>query len=119
MEIGKIVNSNVAGSFQVSITTQNTIPAILDGRPKSFSFPIKRITGYDVSTQFMRRKTLYGVEAGHAHGQNPDASNSSFAISDSDISAEFNREFVSVMIRNGNPVFCTAAGTDAGLCRLL
>ena len=67
----------------------------------------------------MRRKTLYGVEAGHAHGQNPDASNSSFAISDSDISAEFNREFVSVMVRNGNPVFCSAAGTDAGLCRLL
>jgi hypothetical protein len=119
LEIGKIVNSNVADRFQVSITTQNTIPAIIDGPPKSFSFPIKRNTGYHVSTQFMRIKTLYDVEAGHAHGQNPDASTSSFAISDSDISTELNGEFVSLMLRNGNPVFCTTAGADAGLCRLL
>ena len=79
------------------------------------SFPIKRITGNDVSTQFMIRKTLYDNDAGHFHGWNPDASTTAYAISDSDISGAFNSEFVSVMIRNGNPVFCAAAGADAGL----
>jgi hypothetical protein len=115
LEIARIVNSNIAGNFQVSITTENTIPTIIDGPTKSFTFPIKRITGNDVSPQFMIRKTLNDDDAGHAHGWNPDASTTGYAISDSDISGAFNSEFVSVMLHNGNPVFCTAAGADTGL----
>jgi hypothetical protein len=115
LEIGRIVNSNTAGSFQVSITRENTIGAIIDGPTKSFSFPIKSITGNDIGTNFMIRKTLNDDDAGHAHGWDPDASTIAYAIFDSDISGEFDREFVSVMIRNGNPVFCAAAGADTGL----
>jgi hypothetical protein len=115
LEIGRVVNSNTAGNFRVSIATENTIPTIIDGPTKSFSFPIKPVTGNDVSPDFMIRKTLYDDDAGNAHGWDPDASTTAYAISDSDISGVFNSEFVSVMIRNGNPVFCTAAGADAGL----
>jgi hypothetical protein len=125
LEIGRIVNSIIAGNFRVSIATENTTPIIIDGPTNSFSFPIKAIgtgdiadnsiTGNDVSPDFMIRKTLYDDDAGNAHGWDPDASTTAYAISDSDISGVFNSEFVSVMIRNGNPVFCTAAGADAGL----
>jgi hypothetical protein len=67
----------------------------------------------------MIRKTLNDDNAGHAHGWNPDTSTTAYAIADSDISGAFNSEFVSVMIRNGNPVFCTAAGADTGLRSVL
>jgi len=115
LEIGRIVNSNTAGNFRVSIATENTIPTIIDWPTNSFSFPIKGLTGNDVSPDFMIRKTLYDDDAGNAYGWDPDDSTTAYAISDSDISGVFNSEFVSVMIRNGNPVFCTAAGADAGL----
>jgi hypothetical protein len=165
LEIGRIVNSNVEGNFQVSITTENRIATIIDGPTKSFSFPIKDIgtndiaansvtsskiadnsvtsskiadnsvtsskiadnsvtsskiadnsvTGDDISTGFMIRKTLHDDDAGHAHGWDPDSSTTEYPISDSDISGASNSEFVSVMIRSGNPVFCAAASADAGL----
>jgi hypothetical protein len=155
LEIGRIVNSNVQGNFQVSITTENRIATIMDGPTKSFSFPIKdigtndigansvtsskiadnsitsskiadnsitsskiadnSITGDDVSTGFMLRKTLHDDDAGHAHGWDPDSSTTEYPISDSDISGASNNEFVTVMIRSGNPVFCAAASADAGL----
>jgi hypothetical protein len=165
LEIGRIVNSNVEGNFQVSITTENRIATIIDGPTKSFSFPIKYIgtndiaansvtsskipdnsitsskitdnsitgskitdnsvtsskiadnsvTGDDVSTGFMIRKTLHDDDAGHANGWDPDSSTTEYGISDSDISGASNSEFVTVMIRSGNPVFCAAASSDAGL----
>jgi hypothetical protein len=145
LEIGRIVNSNVEGNFQVSITTENTIATIIDGPTKSFSFPIKdigtndiaansitsskiannsitsskiannSIRGDDVSTDFMIRKSLQDDTAGHAHGWDPDASTTAYAISDSDISGVSNNEFVTVMVSSGNPVFCAAASADSGL----
>jgi hypothetical protein len=42
LEIDRVVNSNVGANFQMSITTENTIPTIIDGPTKCFSFPIKR-----------------------------------------------------------------------------
>jgi hypothetical protein len=115
LEIGKIVNSNTAGSFRVSIATANTTSFIIDGPTLSGSFPIKDITSNDVSPDFMIRKSLHDDIAGHAHGWNPDASTTAYAISDSDILGTSNSEFVSVMVRSGNPVFCAAASADAGL----
>lgn len=73
------------------------------------------MTGNDISPNFMLRKTLNDDDAGDVHLWDLGASTTAYAISDSDISGAFNIEFVSVMIRNGNPVFCTAAGADAGL----
>ena len=52
---------------------------------------------------------------GHAQGWNPDTSTRAYAISDSDISGAPSSEFVSVIVRSGNPVFCAAASGDAGL----
>jgi hypothetical protein len=125
LEIGRIVNSIIAGNFRVSIATENTTPIIIDGPTNSFSFPIKAIgtgdiadnsiTGNDVSPDFMIRKSLHDDIAGHAHGWNPDASTTAYAISDSDILGTSNSEFVSVMVRSGNPAFCAAASADAGL----
>jgi hypothetical protein len=115
LEIGRILNSNVGGNYQVIVSTENTIPTIIDGPTKSLSFSIKRITGNDVSPQFMIRKTLYDDDAGHTHGWDPDSSTTAYAISDSEFSGASNSEFVSVMISNGNPAFCAAAGADVGL----
>jgi hypothetical protein len=115
LEIGRIVNSNTAGNFRVSIATENTISTIIDGPTKSFLFPIKSITGNDVSPNFMIRKSLYDDDAGHANGWDPDISTTAFAISDSDISGASSSEFVSVSVHSGNPVFCAAATGDAGL----
>src|SRR5438093_5006163 len=73
------------------------------------------ITAEDVSTSFTIRKTLHDDTSGHTHGWNPDISTTAFAISDSDISGASSSEFVSVMVRSGNPVFCAAATGDTGL----
>src|SRR5206468_11473430 len=59
--------------------------------------------------------TVHDDTAGHTHGWNPDRSKTGFAISDSDISGASTSEFVSVMVRSGNPVFCAAATGDTGL----
>jgi len=136
LEIGRIVNSNTAGNFKVSIATERTTtPIIIDGPTLSTFFPIKdigtndigansvtsskiadnSIIGDDISTSFTIRKTLHDDTAGHTHGWNPDISTTAFAISDSDISGASSSEFVSVSVRSGNPVFCAAATGDAGL----
>jgi hypothetical protein len=73
------------------------------------------ITAEDVSTSFTIRKTLHDDTAGHKHGWNPDISKTAFGIFDSDISGASSSEFVSVMVRSGNPVFCAAATGDTGL----
>jgi hypothetical protein len=133
-ELARIVAEN-AGSFTVSIRTLNTANSQIDGPTSSSSFSIEdigtndiaansvtsskiadnSITAEDVSTSFTIRKTLHDDTAGHTHGWNPDISTTAFAISDSDISGASSSEFVSVMIRSGNPVFCAAASGDAGL----
>jgi hypothetical protein len=134
LEIARIVAGN-AGTFTVSIRTLNTANSQIDGPTSSSSFSIKdigtndiaansvtsskiadnSITAEDVSTSFTIRKTLHDDTAGHTHGWNPDISTTAFAISDSDISGASSSEFVSVMVRSGNPVFCAAASGDAGL----
>jgi hypothetical protein len=134
LEIARIVAGN-AGTFTVSIRTLNTANSQIDGPTSSSSFSIKdigtndiaansvtsskiadnSITAEDVSTSFTIRKTLHDDTTGHTHGWNPDISTTAFAISDSDISGASSSEFVSVMVRSGNPVFCAAASGDAGL----
>ncbi|MDW0231250.1 MAG: hypothetical protein QOA62_04355, partial [Nitrososphaeraceae archaeon] len=124
LEIPRII-ANVAGNFQATITTKNTDGGIIDGPTLSSKFLISdvgttaiadnSITGQDLSTSFTIRKTLHDDAVGHAHGWNPDTSTRAYAILDSDISGEPSSEFVSVIVRSGNPAFCAAASGDAGL----
>jgi len=99
----------------VGISTADTVPTVIDGPTLSWSFKIREITGNDVSPNFMIRKTLNDDAAGHGHGWDPDASTTSYAIFDSDIIGASDAEFVSVMIRNGNAVYCSATTADTGL----
>jgi hypothetical protein len=87
----------------------------LDNAVSSADIADNSITGSDISPDLMIRRTLNDDNAGHAHGWNPDNTNTAYAISDSDILGTSNSEFVSVMVRSGNPVFCSAASADAGL----
>jgi hypothetical protein len=124
LEIPRII-ANVAGNFQANITTKNTHGGIIDGPTLSSKFLISdvgttaiadnSITGQDLSTSFTIRKTLHDDAIGHAHGWNPDTSTRAYGISDSDISGGSSSEFVSVMVRSGNPAFCAAASGDTGL----
>jgi hypothetical protein len=144
LELARIVAEN-AGSFTVSVRTLNTANSQIDGPTSSSSFSIEdigtndiaansvtsskiadnsvtsskiadnSITAEDVSTSFTIRKTLHDDTAGHKHGWNPDISKTAFGIFDSDISGASSSEFVSVMVRSGNPVFCAAATGDTGL----
>jgi hypothetical protein len=144
LELARIVAEN-AGSFTVSVRTLNTANSQIDGPTSSSSFSIEDIgtndiaansvtsskiadnsitsskiadnsvTAEDVSTSFTIRKTLHDDTSGHTHGWNPDISTTAFAISDSDISGAPSSDFVSVMVRSGNPVFCAAAPGDTGL----
>jgi len=144
LEIPKII-ANDAGNFQATIITKRTDGSIIDGPTLSSKFLISdvgttgiadnsiagskitdnsitgskiadnSITGQDLSTGFTIRKTLHDDATGNAHGWNPDTSTRAFAILDSDISGSSSSEFVSVMVRGGNPVFCAAASGDTGL----
>ena len=124
LEIPRII-ANVAGDFQATITTKNTDGDIIDGPTLSSKFLISdigttaiadnSITGKDLSTSFTIRKTLHDDAIGHAQGWNPDTSTRGYAISDSDISGAPRSEFVNVIVRSGNPVFCAAESGDAGL----
>lgn len=100
-EIGRITNSNTAGSFMVSITTEDTVATIIDGPTSSGSFPIKDITGNDVSPSFMIRKTLLDDDAGHAHGWDPAGFITSFVITDSDFSGSPDGVFVQILSPGG------------------
>jgi hypothetical protein len=137
LEIGKIIATLPSTSFTVSIRTSNmgSSGGTIDGPTDSGVFTIKSIgtnhildnavssadikdnsiTGSDISSDLMIRRTLNDDNAGHAHGWNPDNTKTAYAISDSDILGTSNSEFVSVMVRSGNPVFCAAASGDAGL----
>jgi hypothetical protein len=108
LEIGRIVNSDTAGSFKVIISTFNTGNNNIDFA-QSPSFPIKDITGDDVSTGFMIRKTLKDDTAGHGHAWNPNFATTNFVISDSDISGSDNDIFVSVGVTGD---LCTAGSWD-------
>jgi len=144
LELARIVAEN-AGSFTASVRTLNKANSQIDGPTSSSSFSIEdigtsdisansvtsakladnsvtsskiadnSITGQDLSTGFTIRKTLHDDAIGNAHGWNPDTSTRAFAISDSDISGSSSSEFVSVMVRSGNPTFCAAASGDAGV----
>jgi hypothetical protein len=92
-----------------------TSSKIADDSITSSKIADNTIMGDDVSTDFMIRKSLQDDTAGHAHGWDPDASTTAYAISDSDISGASNNEFVTVMVSSGNPVFCAAASADSGL----
>lgn len=135
LEIAKIV-AGAEGSFTVSIKTSKTgSSGTLDGPTDSGLFTIKSIgtndildnkvsssdikdnsiTGSDISTALMIQKTLHDDTVGNTRGWNPDGSKKAFAIADPDISSAPNSQFVSMMIRSENPVFCAAAGADTGL----
>ena len=135
LEIAKIVAS-AEGSFTVSIRTSKTgSSGTLDGPTDSGVFTIKSIgtndildnkvsssdikdnsiTGSDISKALMIQKTLHDDTVGNTRGWNPDGSKKAFAISDPDISSAPDSQFVSMMIRSENPVFCSAAGADTGL----
>ena len=144
LEIPRII-ANDAGNFQATVITKRTDGSIIDGPTLSSKFLISdvgttgiadnsitgskitdnsvtgskiadnSITGQDLSTGFTIRKTLHDDATGNAHGWNPDTSTRAFAILDSDISGSSSSEFVSVMVRSGNPVFCAAASGDTGV----
>jgi hypothetical protein len=144
LEIPRII-ANDAGNFQATIITKRTDGSIIDGPTLSSKFLISdvgttgiadnsitgskitdnsvtgskiadnSITGQDLSTGFTIRKTLHDDATGNAHGWNPDTSTRAFAILDSDISGSSSSEFVSLMVRSGNPVFCAAASGDTGV----
>src|SRR4030095_14180258 len=135
LEIPRII-ANDAGNFQATIITKRTDGSIIDGPTLSSKFLISdlgttgivdnsitgskiadnsitaskiadnSITGQDLSTGFTIRKTLHDDAIGNAHGWNPDTSTRAFAILDSAISGSSSSEFVSVMVRSGNPTFC-------------
>jgi hypothetical protein len=63
----------------------------------------------------MIQKTLHDDTVGNTRGWNPDGFKKAFAIADPDISSAPNSQFVSMMIRSENAVFCSAAGADTGL----
>jgi hypothetical protein len=119
----KIANNSITSSKIVddSVTSSKiannsiTSSKIVDDSVTSSKIVDDSIRGDDVSTGFMIRKTMQDDTAGHAHGWNPDASTTAYAISDSDISGSSSSEFVSVMVRSGNPTFCAAASGDAGV----
>lgn len=115
LEVGKIIATTPDNSFMVNVSTLNTVGGTIDGPTSSGVFPIKSITGDDVSPNFMIRKTLNDDDAGHAHGWDPNGSTKSFAIFDSDISGASDSEFISVMIRYANLAYCTASPGDTGL----
>ena len=135
LEIARIV-AGAEGSFTISIRTLKTgSSGTLDGPTDSGVFTIKSIgtndildnkvsssdiqdssiTGSDISTAFMIQKTLHDDTVGNTRGWNPDGFKKAFAIADPDISSAPNSQFVSMMIRSQNPVFCSAAGADTGL----
>jgi hypothetical protein len=135
LEIAKIV-AGAEGSFTVSIRTSKTgSSGTLDGPTDSGVFTIKSIgtndildnkvsssdikdnsiTGSDISTALMIQKTLHDDTVGNTRGWNPDGSKKAFAIADPDISSAPNSQFVSMMVRSENAVFCSAAGADTGL----
>jgi len=124
LEIGRIV-AKLPGNFVVSITTKNAVGNIIDGPTSYALFPISgvgtngnadnSITGNDVSPNFMVRKTLYDDAAGHAQGWDPNTSTTSYAIADSDILGASDDEFVNVMVRYGDLVYCTASAAVTGL----
>jgi hypothetical protein len=144
LEIPRII-ANDAGNFQATIITKRTDGSIIDGPTLSSKFLISdlgttgivdnsitgskiadnsitaskiadnSITGQDLSTGFTIRKTLHDDAIGNAHGWNPDTSTRAFAILDSAISGSSSSEFVSVMVRSGNPTFCAAASGDTGV----
>jgi hypothetical protein len=133
LEIASIV-AGKPGTFTASISTLKGSGQI-DGPTSSSSFSIKdidtndiaansvtsskiadnSITGRDLSTGLTIRKTLNDDNAGHAHGWDPNGSTKSFAIFDSDIAGASDSEFISVMIRYANLVYCTASPGDTGL----
>jgi hypothetical protein len=134
LEIGRIV-ATAEGSFTVSVKTLYPSGNTIDGPTNSGGFTIKSIgtneisdnkvsssditdnsiTGSDISTAFMIQKTLHDDTVGNTLGWNPDGFKKAFAISDPDISSEPNSQFVSMMVRSENAVFCSAAGADTGL----
>jgi hypothetical protein len=135
LEIARIV-AGAEGSFTISIRTLKTgSSGTLDGPTDSGVFTIKSIgtndildnkvsssdiqdssiTGSDISTAFMIQKTLHDDTIGNTRGWNPDGFKKAFAIADPDISSAPNSQFVSMMVRSENAVFCSAAGADTGL----
>ena len=109
----KITDNSITGSK----ITDNSITGskITDNSITGSKITDNSITGQDLSTGFTVRKTLHDDAIGNAHGWNPDTSTRAFAILDSDISGLSSSEFVSVMVRSGNPVFCAAASGDTGV----
>ena len=133
LEIGRII-ATTEGSFTVSVKTWNpsgtidgptnsgvfTIKSIgtndiLDNKVSSSDIKDNSITGSDISTAFMIQKTLHDDAVGNTLGWNPDGFKKAFAIADPDISSAPNSQFVSMMVRSENAVFCSAAGADTGL----
>jgi len=107
LEIPKIVNPNTAGSFKVAISTEAQV--ILDGPTLSPSFPIKDITGNDISPTFMIRKTLHDDTAGNAKGWTPSGAQFAFEILDSDIdksSTGVDSTFVSIVVQDDTDPIC-------------
>ena len=114
LEIGRITNSDTEGDFRGILTTEDANNAIIDGPTNSFTFPIKSITGNDVSPNFMIRKTLLDDEAGNALGWNPNDVDDLFSISDdTNLGDPIENVFIDMVITNSNGVAsCNAIPTD-------
>lgn len=104
LEIGTITAKR-ADTYTVSMKTLSPQNVVIDGPTSSDLFTIKGISGTDVSSNFMKRKTLLDDVAGNTHGWNPDGSAKSFGIIDGDVSGP------------GNNIFVSAIDEDGGGCR--
>jgi hypothetical protein len=100
LEIGKIIATG-AGTHTVSMKTLSPQNVVIDGPTSSDSFKIKAIYGSDVSSNFIKRKTLLDDAAGNTHGWNPDGSVKNFGIVDGDVSGPANNIFVSAIDEDG------------------
>lgn len=87
LEIARIIAAN-AGSFTVNIKTTHPVGSTIDGSTTSGSFVIRSVFGQDVSTSFMKSKTLLDDTAGHARGWDPDGTKNSFTIDDPDVNLQ-------------------------------
>jgi hypothetical protein len=83
LELARIIATASGNSFTVNVRTLNTVGGTIDGPTASGTFTIKSLTGDDVSTGFMIRKTLKDDTVGNNLGWDPDGAKTSFNIQDS------------------------------------
>lgn len=113
LEIGRIINSNIPGTFAVELTTLNPEDLVIDGPTfNSVGFPIKDIGKSDISKSFVTRSSLDDDKTGHAHGWDPNGVKKVFDIVNIDNVGQDSMEIAFVPGKN---IICIANGFIASL----